>query len=259
MPEAIRLIHGFHALHARLRAAPESVLEILLSANRKDARSRQLMALAAARGIRLSLVEPSRLDALAPNARHQGVIARVKDVSTQPTLEEILAHLDEPALLLVLDSVTDPRNLGACLRAADGLGAQAVIAPKDRACGLTATAIKVASGAAESTPYLMVTNLARALRTLKEHGIWVVGAEGSARKTVFEIDQRGPIAWVLGAEGAGLRRLSRATCDELARIPMSGAVESLNVAVAAGICLYEARRQRLTTASTTVPPSPSRA
>jgi 23S rRNA (guanosine2251-2'-O)-methyltransferase len=160
------------------------------------------------------------------------------------TLDDVLDGLQEPPLLLVLDGVTDPHNLGACLRVADGAGAHAVIAPKDKAVGLNATAIKVASGAADTVPYITVTNLARSLREMQERGIWVLGAAGEAEKDIYAIDQSGPTAWVLGAEGDGLRRLTRDTCDELARIPMFGAVESLNVSVASGVCLFEARRQR---------------
>lgn len=254
-----QLIYGFHAVVARLRIDPASVREIYLSANRQDARARQIMTLAEQLGVRMRLVDAARLSGLAAGARHQGVIARVLPRTLATSLDEVLAGSSEPALLLVLDGVTDPHNLGACLRVADALGAQAVIAPKDRACGLTATAIKVASGAAETVPYLPVTNLARTLRHLKERGLWVVGAASEADKSLTEIDQKGPLAWVLGAEGEGLRRLTRATCDELARIPMVGTVASLNVSVAAGICLYEARRQRLTTASTMAPACPNRA
>jgi 23S rRNA (guanosine2251-2'-O)-methyltransferase len=147
-------------------------------------------------------------------------------------------------LVLVLDSVTDPHNLGACLRVADAAGAHAVVAPKDRACGLNATAIKVASGAADTVPYVVVTNLARSLREMQEHGVWVIGAAGEAEQSLFTVDQKQSCAWVLGAEGDGMRRLTRDTCDVLAKIPMYGTVESLNVSVSAGICLFETRRQR---------------
>jgi 23S rRNA (guanosine2251-2'-O)-methyltransferase len=194
--------------------------------------------------LRVIATDPSRLDGLAGGARHQGVVARVSATQKFLTLDDVLENLSEPALLLVLDGVTDPHNLGACLRVADAAGAHAVVAPKDRSCGLNATAIKVASGAADTVPYVMVTNLARSLRDLKEAGVWVIGAAGEAAKDLYAIEQKGPTAWVLGAEGAGLRRLTRDTCDELARIPMHGSVESLNVSVAAGVCLFEVRRQR---------------
>jgi 23S rRNA (guanosine2251-2'-O)-methyltransferase len=239
-----RLIHGFHAVTARLRHAPESIRELYVAAGRQDARMRDLLQQAEARGVRLIAVETARLDAMTGHARHQGVVARVAAQQKYLTVVVVLEGLAEPALLLVLDGVTDPHNLGAALRVADAAGAHAVIAPKDRACGLSATAIKVASGAADTVPYVVVTNLARTLRELKERGIWTIGAAGEAEKDLYAIDQKGPTAWVLGAEGEGLRRLTRETCDELARIPMYGAVESLNVSVAAGICLFEARRQR---------------
>jgi 23S rRNA (guanosine2251-2'-O)-methyltransferase len=172
------------------------------------------------------------------------VVAKVDATRREIKLADVLDSLDENALILVLDGVQDPHNLGACLRVADAAGAHAVVAPKDRAVGLNATAIKVASGAADTVPYITVTNLARALREMQEAGVWVVGADGEADKTIHDIDQKVPVAWVLGAEGDGLRRLTRDTCDALARIPMHGSVESLNVSVASGICLFEARRQR---------------
>jgi 23S rRNA (guanosine2251-2'-O)-methyltransferase len=179
------------------------------------------------------------------HAHHQGVVARVASVQRQLKLADVLDELAEPPLLLVLDGVQDPHNLGACLRVADAAGAHAVIAPKDRAVGLNATAIKVASGAADTVPYVVVTNLARALRELKERNIWTVAADADAPQGLYDIDLKGPLAWVLGAEGSGLRRLTRETCDQSAKIPMLGSVESLNVSVASGICLFEARRQRM--------------
>jgi 23S rRNA (guanosine2251-2'-O)-methyltransferase len=172
------------------------------------------------------------------------VVARVDARHRELKLADVLEGLEENALLLVLDGIQDPHNLGACLRVADAVGAHAVIAPKDRAVGLTATAIKVASGAADTVPYVTVTNLARSLREMKDAGIWVVGADGEAEKSLYEVDQKRPIAWVMGAEGDGLRRLTRETCDELVRVPMLGSVESLNVSVASGVCMFEARRQR---------------
>ena len=182
---------------------------------------------------------------MAPEGRHQGVVAKVSAALALPhTLDGVLEGLSEPALLLVLDGVQDPHNLGACLRVADAMGAHAVIAPKDRAAGLNPTVRKVASGAAETVPFITVTNLARTLRELQELGIWVVGTAGEAENDLFGMKLDGPLALVLGAEGEGLRRLTRENCDQLARIPMFGTVESLNVSVAAGICLFEARRQR---------------
>ncbi len=244
MADDTRLIHGFHAVTAKLRHDPEGVREICIAAGRQDARMRDLVQLAESRGVRVVTLDAARLDGMTGNARHQGVAAKVAAQQRFLTVDDVLDGLTEPALLLVLDGVTDPHNLGACLRVADAAGAHAVIAPKDRACGLNATAIKVASGAADTVPYLVVTNLARSLREMKERGIWTIGAAGEAQQDLYAIDQKGPTAWVLGAEGEGLRRLTRDTCDELARIPMHGSVESLNVSVASGVCLFEARRQR---------------
>ena len=241
---ATRLIYGFHAVSAKLRHAPDSVLEIHLSADRKDARVKKFVVQAEAAGVRMLYCEGDKLDAMVGTRRHQGVVAKVDATRRDIKLADVLDSLEENALILVLDGVQDPHNLGACLRVADAAGAHAVVAPKDRAVGLNATAVKVASGAADTVPYITVTNLARALREMQEAGVWVVGAAGEAEKSLYDIDQKGPVAWVLGAEGDGLRRLTRETCDELARIPMHGSVESLNVSVASGVCLFEARRQR---------------
>ena len=239
-----RLIYGFHAVSAKLRHAPDSVLEIYLSGDRKDARVKKFIAQAEAAGARILQSDGDKLDGMVGTRRHQGVVAKVDATRRDIKLADVLDSLDESALILVLDGVQDPHNLGACLRVADAAGAHAVVAPKDRAVGLNATAIKVASGAADTVPYISVTNLARALREMQDAGVWVIGAAGEAEKTIHDIDQKVPVAWVLGAEGDGLRRLTRDTCDELARIPMHGSVESLNVSVASGICLFEARRQR---------------
>ena len=239
-----RLIYGFHAVSAKLRHAPDSVLEIYLSGDRKDARVKKFIAQAEAAGARILQSDGDKLDGMVGTRRHQGVVAKVDATRRDIKLADVLDSLDENALILVLDGVQDPHNLGACLRVADAAGAHAVVAPKDRAVGLNATAIKVASGAADTVPYITVTNLARALREMQDAGVWVIGAAGEAEKTIHDIDQKVPVAWVLGAEGDGLRRLTRDTCDELARIPMHGSVESLNVSVASGICLFEARRQR---------------
>ncbi|MCF8178419.1 MAG: 23S rRNA (guanosine(2251)-2'-O)-methyltransferase RlmB [Sulfuritalea sp.] len=239
-----RLIHGFHAITAKLRHAADDVKEITVAEGRQDGRMRDLLKLAEAHGVRIITSDAKRLDGLAGGTQHQGVVARVAAQAKHITLDDVLEGLTENALLLVLDGITDPHNLGACLRVADAAGAHAVIAPKDKACGLNATVIKVASGAADTVPYIVVTNLARSLREMQEHGVWVIGAAGEAPQEIYAIDQKVPCAWVLGAEGAGMRRLTRETCDELARIPMHGSVESLNVSVSAGICLFEARRQR---------------
>ncbi|QID18571.1 23S rRNA (guanosine(2251)-2'-O)-methyltransferase RlmB [Nitrogeniibacter mangrovi] len=239
-----RFIFGFHAIQSRLRNDAESIHELHVAEGRQDARSRDLVALAESLGVRVMPTDAARLDGMAGGARHQGVVARVDAQHKVLKLEDVLETLDGPALLLVLDGVTDPHNLGACLRVADAAGAQAVIAPKDRSASLNATAIKVASGAADTVPYVTVTNLARAMRQMQEAGIWIVGAAGEAEQSLYEVDQTGPVAWVLGAEGSGLRRLTRDTCDVLAKIPMHGSVDSLNVSVATGICLFEACRQR---------------
>jgi 23S rRNA (guanosine2251-2'-O)-methyltransferase len=244
MATSTKFIYGFHAVLAKIRQHPGDVSEIYLDSARQDARAQDLAKLAERLGLRLFSVDGGRLDGMAGGGRHQGVVARVDARQRYVSLEDVLDALAEPALLLVLDGVTDPHNLGACLRVADAAGAHAVIAPKDRAVGLTATAAKVASGAADTVPYITVTNLARTLREVKERAIRVVGADDGAPKNLYTADLRGPLAWVLGAEGSGLRRLTRETCDELARIPMLGSVESLNVSVASGICLFESRRQR---------------
>jgi len=239
-----RLIYGFHAVTSRLRQKAAGIREIYLDAARGDRRARDLAQAAQARDVRVILVEGGRLDGMTGHARHQGVAARVEAAAPAQDLDGILAGLGEPALLLVLDGVTDPHNLGACLRVADAMGVHAVIAPKDRAAGMTPVVEKVASGAAETVPFFAVTNLARTLRELKEREIWLIGADQGAARDLYAIRLEGPLAWVLGAEGEGMRRLTRESCDELARIPMLGAVESLNVSVSAGICLAETRRQR---------------
>jgi len=238
-----RVVFGFHAVLARLRADPSSVLEIYLDETRNDARAKDLAAVAERAKVHLMRVPTRRLDGFYGGGRHQGVVARIEIKKTSDSVDEILEGVEHP-LLLVLDGVTDPHNLGACLRVANGAGAHAVLAPKDRAVGVTPTVSKVASGAAELTPYLMVTNLARTLSELKERNIWVVGADERAEKTLYEADLPDSIAWVLGAEGEGMRRLTRESCDLLVRIPMSGEVESLNVSVSAGICLFESVRRR---------------
>ncbi|MCB1915055.1 MAG: 23S rRNA (guanosine(2251)-2'-O)-methyltransferase RlmB [Rhodocyclaceae bacterium] len=243
-----RYIYGFHAVVSRLRQSPDGVFEVLVAATRGDARARDLVRQAEACGVRVTPADGERLQRLVGTHHHQGVVARIDGRRREPKLADVLETLSEPALLLVLDGVTDPHNLGACLRVADGAGAHAVIAPKDRSAGLNATAVKVASGAADHIPYVTVTNLARSLREMQEAGIWVLGAAGEASRSLYQVEHTGPTAWVLGAEGQGLRRLTRETCDELVRIPMYGSVDSLNVSVASGVCLYEARRQRVAAA-----------
>ena len=239
-----RVVFGFHAVLARLRADPSSVLEIFLDETRNDARARDLATVAERAGVHLMRVPTKRLDGFYGGGRHQGVVARIDVKTSADTVQELLAGLKEPPLLLALDGVTDPHNLGACLRVANAAGAHAVIAPRDRAAGITPAVSKVASGAAEATPYLMVTNLARTISELKEANIWIVGADERAGQSLYDADLPEAIAWVLGAEGEGMRRLTRESCDLLVRIPMRGEVESLNVSVSAGICLFESVRRR---------------
>jgi 23S rRNA (guanosine2251-2'-O)-methyltransferase len=239
-----RVVFGFHAVLSRVRADPSSVLEIFLDETRNDARGRDLAAAAERAGVKLMRVPTKRLDGFYGGGRHQGVVARIEIKSAADTVGELLESLQGPPLLLVLDGVTDPHNLGACLRVANAAGANAVIAPRDRAAGITPAVSKVASGAAEATPYIMVTNLARTIAEIKEKNVWVIGADERAEKTLYEADLPDSIAWVLGAEGEGMRRLTRESCDLLVKIPMLGEVESLNVSVSAGICLFESVRRR---------------
>ncbi|HLO93279.1 MAG TPA: 23S rRNA (guanosine(2251)-2'-O)-methyltransferase RlmB [Burkholderiaceae bacterium] len=241
---AKHILFGFHAVTVRLKTSPQSISEIHFEGSRRDQRMRQFLDRAREAGAKLVESDGERLAALAGNSRHQGVVARCTAVAQQHSLDDVLDGVEGAPLVLVLDGVTDPHNLGACLRVADGAGAHAVVAPKDHAVGLNATVAKVASGAAETVPYLMVTNLARTLNELKERNIWVIGTSDQAEKSIYDLDLQGPVALVLGAEGEGMRQLTAKTCDELVRIPMQGAVESLNVSVAAGVCLYEALRQR---------------
>lgn len=241
-------IFGFHAVLARLRRDPGGISELYVDASRNDPRMRELERLAQNAGVSLHAVDGQRIERMCAGKRHQGVVALSEVSVPSITLEELMAGLDADtrvaSTLLLLDGVTDPRNLGACLRVADGAGVAAVIAPKDHACALTEAAIQTASGAAESVPYLMVTNLARTIDTLQEHGFQVIGTADESTDDLYAADLGGRIAWVLGAEGKGLRRLTRERCDRLVRIPMHGQVESLNVSVAAGVILYETLRQR---------------
>ena len=236
---------GFHAVISRLRQKPDTVSEIYIDATRNDGRAKDLRDLAKRCNVRVIAVDAKRLDGMAGGTRHQGVVAQATVLDMPKFIEDVLEGLAEPPLLLLLDGVQDPHNLGACLRVADGAGAHAVIAPKDRSVGLTASAIKVASGAAESVPYIVVTNLARTMRDLKDRGIWLIGTTDAAPQSIYQAKLEGAVGLVLGAEGEGLRRLTLETCDLLVSIPMLGSVESLNVSVASGVCLYEARRRRL--------------
>jgi 23S rRNA (guanosine2251-2'-O)-methyltransferase len=227
-----------------LRQHPDSVRAIYVVSARHDRRARELIERAEEAGVAVHAVDDKRLDAIAGSGRHQGVVAEVDATLPFRTLDDVLEGLDEPPLLLVLDGVTDPHNLGACLRCADAFGAHAVVVPKDRAVGVNATVAKAASGAADAVAIITVTNLARSLRELKDRGVWLAGAEVGGAESLFEADLSGPLAWVLGAEGSGLRRLTRELCDRIVAIPLLGTVASLNVSVAAGVCLFETRRQR---------------
>ncbi len=239
-------LYGLHAVQAALERAPGDVSELWVDGKRHDQRIATILQLAREADVTVHTTDKRKLETLAPNGRHQGVVAQAAAprAHSDAELNALLDTIAEPPFLLILDGVTDPHNLGACLRSADAAGVQAVIAPKDRAASLTPTVIKVASGAAQTVPFVQVTNLARCLRDLKERGIWLVGLDGYAEQTVYDTDLKGPLAIVMGAEGQGLRRLSKEHCDFLVNIPMAGAVESLNVSVAAGVCLFEALRQR---------------
>lgn len=241
-------VYGLHAVQAMLERAPRRVRQVLVQRGRLDARMQALLDQAVSEALDVERVMPDELDRLAAGGVHQGVVALV--TPSQLWSEEMLGHLldrDEAVpLLLVLDGVTDPHNLGACLRSADAAGAQAVIIPKDRSASLTPTVRKVACGAAETVPLVAVTNLARTLKQLQQRGLWVVGTAGEADQLLYQVDLTVPTVIVMGAEGTGMRRLTREHCDYLAKLPMAGAVSSLNVSVTAGICLFEAVRQRTT-------------
>jgi 23S rRNA (guanosine2251-2'-O)-methyltransferase len=239
-------IYGLHAVRALLQQGDARVQRAWVQEGRDDSRLTEVVAELADRGVVAERVPRRELDRMLDGARHQGVLLEVSAaaVGGERELEAFLDDLAGPALLLVLDGVTDPHNLGACLRTADAAGVQAVILPKDKSAGITPVVRKVACGAAETLPVFLVTNLARSLRTLQEAGIWIYGAAGEAEQTLYEVDFTGSVAVVLGAEGGGLRRLTREHCDGLVNIPMAGSVESLNVSVATGVLLYEIVRQR---------------
>lgn len=241
-----RLIYGFHAVQSQLLNSPKDLVEVWCDQKRGDKRIAQLLELCAKSGVNYHIVDHQAMDKIAPGARHQGVIARIQKAPSlaEADLYQILEKLEGPALLLVLDSVQDPHNLGACLRSADGAGVHAVIAPKDRSASITPVVNKVASGATQSVPFVQVTNLARTLEKLKHLGVWLVGTDDKGEQSLYDMDLGVPVAIVMGGEGSGLRRLTKEKCDFLVRIPMTGVVESLNVSVCAGVCLYEALRQR---------------
>ncbi|MCW8196047.1 23S rRNA (guanosine(2251)-2'-O)-methyltransferase RlmB [Proteobacteria bacterium 005FR1] len=240
------LIYGIHAVQTLLKNAADRIQQLYLLRGRRDQRMSKLTALAEKQGVAVQYRSREQLDAMA-EGNHQGVVAECSpgEVHDENFLSRLLDQLEEAPFLLILDGVTDPHNLGACLRTAEAAGVHAVIAPKDNAASINATVRKVASGAAELLPYVPVTNLARTLKSLQERGIWLVGTTGDTDKSLYDTDLKGPLGIVMGAEGEGMRRLTRETCDYLAYIPMiGGGVSSLNVSVAVGVCLYEAIRQR---------------
>jgi 23S rRNA (guanosine2251-2'-O)-methyltransferase len=239
-------VFGLHAVSSLLQRNPARVTLLRALESRDDVRMRQVLALAEKANVPVRRVSRGELDELVSGVSHQGVVAETgtAPVVGEKELPDFLAGLRRPAFLLILDGVQDPHNLGACLRSADAAGVDAVIVPRDRSAPLNPVARKVACGAAESVPVLRVTNLARSMRTIRDHGIWIYGAAGEAESSVYDTDMSGPLALVLGGEGKGLRRLTREYCDALVSIPLAGSVSSLNVSVAAGICLFEALRQR---------------
>ncbi len=257
MTQTLEYIYGIHAVDGLLRNKPKSVQRLWVQRGREDKRITALLELAQNQGVPVAHQARKELDAMA-GGRHQGVVAEAfpepfRDATeggnqwTQKQLEAHLDALEKPALLLVLDGVTDPHNLGACMRSADAAGVDAVIVPKDKSADLTPTVRKVACGAAEVVPFVRVTNLSRTLVSLKDRGIWIYGAAGESEKSIYDSDLQGPMALVMGAEGPGLRRLTREHCDFLVNLPMAGLVSSLNVSVATGICLFEVVRQRRST------------
>lgn len=243
----VRYVGGLHPVRSALKHGAEHIVAVWYDQKRHDKRLRQLVAEMKQQKISLSAVDRSELDKRLPDTNHQGVIAetRVPSARAEPDLYKLLDELDEPFLILILDGVQDPHNLGACLRTADASGVNALIVPKDRSVGLTPTVCKVASGAAETVPFFQVTNLARTMQRLRdEYRLWVTGTSGDAENLIYELDLKGNVAIVMGSEGSGMRRLTAEHCDQLARIPMLGEVESLNVSAATAVCLYEAIRQR---------------
>jgi 23S rRNA (guanosine2251-2'-O)-methyltransferase len=249
-------VFGLHAVRSLLERSPARVSVLLALESRADARMQAILQLAEKANVPVRRVARAELDERVPGVSHQGVVAEMSVAAalSESELPQFLDGLGRPPLLLILDGVQDPHNLGACLRSADAAGVDAVILPKDRSAPLNATARKVACGAAETVPVVRVTNLARTLRAIRDAGVWLYGAAGEAQQVLYDVDLSGPVALVLGGEGKGLRRLTREHCDALMAIPLAGSVSSLNVSVATGICLFEARRQRAAAASSA--PSP---
>ncbi|MDH6241068.1 23S rRNA (guanosine2251-2'-O)-methyltransferase [Polynucleobacter sphagniphilus] len=244
-----QILVGFHAVQARLRVDPESLKSVYFDPSRRDRRMGDFLKQAEETlGERLHAADAERLHKLAGHDRHQGVVALAEKMTIARTITEVIEDVEgakEKPLFLILDGVTDPHNFGACLRVADGAGVNAVVIPKDRSASINATVSKVSSGASEVMPVITVTNLVRSMKEMQESGVWIIGTDDGAEKSIYDIDLTGSIAIVMGAEGEGMRRLTKETCDELVHIPMQGVVSSLNVSVASGVCLYEALRQRL--------------
>jgi 23S rRNA (guanosine2251-2'-O)-methyltransferase len=242
----LEAVYGLHAVTTLLQRSPDQVVELWVMKGRQDQRMQRVLELAAEQGLDIREADKGLMNQKADEGNHQGIIAWRKPVQNknEKHLPDILDGISGNALILILDGVTDPHNLGACLRTADAAGVQVVIAPKDKSAPLNATAAKVACGAAEAVPYIQVTNLARTMKELQERGIWIVGTAGEATHSIYQQDFTGPTALVMGAEGSGMRRLTREHCDYLVNIPMAGEVSSVNVSVATGICLFEAVRQR---------------
>ena len=236
------VLAGFHAVNARAKLNPDSIRVVYVESARRDKRMQQCRDRLAAAGVKVMQADAKRLEGMAPGIPHQGIVALADELKQTLDFDTLLDQITPETL--ILDGVTDPRNFGACLRVADAAGVQAVIAPRDRSASFSPAAAKAAAGAWESVPVVTVTNLAASITDLREAGVMVVGTAGEAQKTIYEIDQKRAFAWVLGAEGEGLRQLTRKRCDELAKIPMFGAVDSLNVSVATGVCLFESVRQR---------------
>ena len=244
------LVFGIHAINELLKRAPERFIELFLLKGRDDDRMKSIINLSRKYGISTQLVNRKVLDEKSDDEQHQGVVARITQgkTYTENDIDDILDQAkqhENPPFLLILDGVTDPHNLGACLRNADAAGVQAIIVPKDNAARLTATVRKVAVGAAETVPLVQVTNLVRTMKQLQERGVWIIGTAGETDTCLYDVKLSGPMALVMGAEGKGMRRLTRENCDELVKLPMAGSISSLNVSVATGICLFEIVRQRL--------------
>jgi len=246
MAKETHYVFGMHAVTALIKREPELVKRLWVEQSRRDQRGSELLGIAKSQGISAERAERQTLEKLVGNVKHQGVVAESLNQSAmdEKSFFDWLDNSAEVPFLLILDGVQDPHNLGACLRTADAVGVQAVITPRDNACGLTATVRKVACGAAESIPFVQVTNLARFLRALQDKGVFLFGTDADAETTLYRADLKGPVGLVLGAEGKGMRRLTRECCDTLVSLPMVGQVESLNVSVSAGVLLYEALRQR---------------